>query len=310
MSDQDQSTANPMLRLFSFTKSLHRDVYPTVDPKNPRNSAAGKSVLVTGASRGIGKGIALAWATAGASTIIITGRDEKAMQASVEEVKKAGPNAKVLAVRTELTDGKAVAELFAKVKSEVDNLDVLICNAGGKVSFDPVKFGQGDPEDWWDDMTVNVKGTYLTIHHYIATFPPPSDTSQSTNTIILISSGAALVTMPGESSYSLAKRSVSSMPAFLDGEYPSLRTFALHPGMVYTSEKLPAWFKTIALDTPELAAGTTLYLATERADFLRGGHVQVNWDLGEMEPHGKEIREKGLLKFKLGADLGPEGHQF
>lgn len=55
--------------------------------------------------------------------------------------------------------------------------------------------------------------------------------------------------------------------------------------------------------------GVSLYLDTPSADFLRGGYLSVNWDVGEMETHAEEIKERKLnhLAF-LNARLGPEGH--
>ncbi|KAF2791453.1 hypothetical protein K505DRAFT_248895, partial [Melanomma pulvis-pyrius CBS 109.77] len=66
-----------------------------------------------------------------------------------------------------------------------------------------------------------------------------------------------------------------------------------------------------AIDTMELVGGTTLYLSTERADYLRGGWINAHWDVEEMEQHAQEIKEKGLLKMKfLKADLGAPGYSF
>ena len=63
-----------------------------------------------------------------------------------------------------------------------------------------------------------------------------------------------------------------------------------------------------AKDTVDLAAGLHLYLASPRADFLRGRYTTANWDVDELEAHQEEIVAKNMLRTKLEAEYGPEGH--
>jgi hypothetical protein len=70
-------------------------------------------------------------------------------------------------------------------------------------------------------------------------------------------------------------------------------------------------FAAQTVDPPELSGGLTLYLASTRADFLRGKFVSVNWDVEEMEGHKEEIEAKRLLNTGfLNAELGPKGYAF
>lgn len=70
-------------------------------------------------------------------------------------------------------------------------------------------------------------------------------------------------------------------------------------------------FAAQTIDPPELSGGLSLYLSTQRADFLRGTYVSVNWDVEEMEARAAEINEKKLLNTAfLNAKLGPTGHPF
>jgi len=68
-------------------------------------------------------------------------------------------------------------------------------------------------------------------------------------------------------------------------------------------------FTPFAKDTQALTGGVSLWLDTPTAEFLKGGFLSVNWDVGEMETHKDEIKEGKLnwLGF-LNAKLGPEGH--
>lgn len=94
-------------------------------------------------------------------------------------------------------------------------------------------------------------------------------------------------------------------------EYPDLRVFSLHPGIVAADDRGAVMdaFTPFAKDTQALTGGVSLWLDTPTAEFLKGGFLSVNWDVGEMEAHAEEIREGKLnwLGF-LNAKLGPEGH--
>lgn len=291
-----------------FVKGMHRKVYPAIDPTNPNNSAAGKKVLITGASRGIGKAIALSWAQAGAAGIIITGRAVKDLEAVAAELRETSPKTDVVALTADVTSEDAIVELYAKSKARFGIIDVLICNAGvfngGKTDF-PI-IGTMDPKRWWFDLEVNVRGPYLMIHHFIKQF----NGAEPTGTVIVLSSIAAGFLMPGVSAYSISKLVDVRLVEYLDVEQPGIRAFAVNPGFVPTQMELDA-FAAYTIDSPELTGGLSLYLSTPRADHLRGRYISVNWDVDDMEKHKEEITEKGLLKTAfLNAKLGPEGHPF
>lgn len=95
---------------------------------------------------------------------------------------------------------------------------------------------------------------------------------------------------------------------FVHAEQPDVRCFSVFPGLVAT-EMPPKQYLDFAKDDPMLTGGLSLFLATERADWLRGSVVSVNWDFEEMERHREEIVEKGLVKLAFtGARFGKGGH--
>ncbi|KAF2269063.1 NAD(P)-binding protein [Lojkania enalia] len=292
-----------------FTPTMHRELYPAVSPTNPKLSAAGKIVLVTGATRGIGKGIAISWAEAGAAGIVVTGRAEDLLVGVSEEIKKLSPNTKVLAIRSEASSEDDTKNLWAKVNAEIGCIDVLICNAG--VSSEQNGYpttGNISPSLWWSDMDVNVRGTYLHIYSFLQQFI--SIGKEPAGTVIIVSSGAAAMTSPGTSAYSISKLAGIRLAEFLHAEHPGVRSFAYHPGMVVTQMNSGVFAKQ-SVDPLELAGGLSLYLSTPRADFLRGCYVSVNWDVEEMEQHANEIIEKRLLHTAfINAKLSQEGHPF
>ena len=83
---------------------------------------------------------------------------------------------------------------------------------------------------------------------------------------------------------------------FVQADYPTLRAFTLLPGIVDT-ELLDRHFEKFALDEAALTGALTLYLASSRADYLKGSLTSINWDLSEMEAKKDEI-EQGMLKIK------------
>ena len=94
-------------------------------------------------------------------------------------------------------------------------------------------------------------------------------------------------------------------------EYPNIRVFSLHPGIVDAADRgmIVDAFTPFAKDTQALTGGVSLWLTTSKADFLRGGFVSVNWDVQEMESHASEIAEGKLTELGfLNAKLSDGGH--
>src|ERR1700734_513283 len=115
-----------------------------------------KIALVTGASSGIGKQVAIALAAAGYPAVL-AGRRAELLEATAQEVKKA--NAKSLVVQTDVTDPVAVRELFAKTRETFGRLDLLFNNAG--VSGRAVPLEDLDYEQWKKIIDTNLTGAFL-----------------------------------------------------------------------------------------------------------------------------------------------------
>ncbi len=89
-------------------------------------------------------------------------------------------------------------------------------------------------------------------------------------------------------------------------EYPSLRTFTLLPGVVKT-DLVVHGYELYAKDAAELTGGLALYLAQDRADYLKGQLASVNWDYEHLEAFKEEIVEKKLLRIKWVSPLPCSG---
>ena len=120
-----------------------------------------------------------------------------------------------------------------------------------------------------------------------------------------MTTAGALVVFPGLSSYSISKLALLQMAAYVAAESPNVTTVALHPGVVMTDMTRPAC-KRFALDTPELVGGAGVWLATEKAAFLSGRYMAVNWSVDELVQWKDEILSEGKLTMQLVGKLGKE----
>ncbi|KAI0553979.1 NAD(P)-binding protein [Xylaria curta] len=295
----DYSDPDAFTLPYQLTKQVRRDVYPLLEPTQPELSAKGKTVLITGVSGGIGKGIAESWATAGASGIVITGRKVDVLEGVATRLRSlAPPGTGVLAQAADITNEASVAALFAAAKEAVGKIDVLINSAG---SLDLGAVGAVDATKFFNDFQVNVLGSYLVIHHFLAQ-------ADGVGTVVSMTTGAIATVFPGMASYTASKLALTRIMENLHAEQPGLRVFMLMPGIVQSEMTVDA-LKPYAKDTAGLSGSWTLFLSTPRAEWMRGGIVSVNWDIEEMEAHKDQIvRDNLLSRAFLNAKLGKDGH--
>jgi hypothetical protein len=139
----------------SMTSLWHTSAYPSIESA----TATGKTVVVTGASSGIGRATAIAFAKAGAKHVALIGRREQMLEETKSLVEKAKSDVKVT---THALDVKDLAAL-KKAAEGISHWDVLILNAGRIMK--PAKVEEADPELWWDVLEVwNCNRAFCNIH--------------------------------------------------------------------------------------------------------------------------------------------------
>ncbi|WP_272008672.1 SDR family oxidoreductase [Roseovarius sp. ZX-A-9] len=183
----------------------------------------GKTVLITGASRGIGAAAAQVFADAGANLLLLA-RSGEAIAALAREI---GPQARALPCDVSRADDMQKAVQTAQ--DTFGSVDVLIGNAGVIEPIAPL--ATSDPEAWGRAIDINLKGVY---HGMRAAMPVMQ--AAGGGTILTVSSGAAHSALEGWSAYCASKAGAAMLTqsAHLEGAAHGLRVMGLSPGTVAT----------------------------------------------------------------------------
>jgi len=286
-----------------FVPTTHRDIYSAIDPSQTSLSQKGKVVIITGASQGLGaRAFVPSFAAAGAKAIVLVARNANKLKQVADTITQAHPHVETLYVPTDIADPASVAALFEEVKHKYGHADVLVNNAGIFKAVAPVK--DVDHAAWWEEMTLNIRGTFLVTQSFLKQLPSPEAAAK----IITLTTGAAYEVFPALSAYGISKLAVLELMTYVAVENPNVLAVALHPGVVDTEMTIES-FKKFALDTPELVGGIGVWLAGwEGVDrgFLSGRFVSANWDVDDLVKRRHEIVRDELLKMDLKAKLGAE----
>lgn len=156
-------------RVISITEKTHKSSYPAISPSRPALSQAGRTVLITGGSGGIGYGIALAFAAAGAEKVIIVGREEaKQKEAAVKLAQEAGPESKTKFEGRAALPNKpeSIDSLWDSLEAESVHVDVLVLNAAVTGSATVSSMWNAGWEATWEQFIVHVRS----LNHYSERF--------------------------------------------------------------------------------------------------------------------------------------------
>ena len=188
----------------------------------------GKVVVITGASRGIGKAIASAFAAVGAK-VVLAARTRETLEQVAADLRKSG--AEALAVPTDVTDANAVQRLIERTLDAYQGVDILVNNAGVGYFGQVVDFA---PDDWDTVVNSNLKAVYL-----CAKYALPPMFARGSGQIINVLSVAAKVAFEASAAYCAAKAGALALTKVLASEVrqQNIRVTAVLPGSVHT----PFW---------------------------------------------------------------------
>jgi 7-alpha-hydroxysteroid dehydrogenase len=188
-----------------------------------------KVAIVTGGGRGIGQGIALAFAEMGAH-VVCAARTEQEIEATAARIQALGVRA--LAVRCDVNEPEQLEGLTQRTMAEFGRIDLLVNNAGG---FPPMKFLDTDLPSWEWCVKFNLTSAFLMTRLCL-----PHMLAADGGTILNISSAAGRIVRSGFVAYGTAKAALSFMTRQLAAELaPRVRVNALAVGAVETSALMP-----------------------------------------------------------------------
>jgi 3-oxoacyl-[acyl-carrier protein] reductase len=270
----------------------------------------GQVVLVTGASRGLGKAFAVAAAGAGA-TVALVARSESGLKQTAADIKAAGGSAITLAC--DVVDQGSVESAVQEAERQLGPLDVLVNNAGvaGPTGHD----WELDPAEWWKVLEVNVLGQF-----YFASAAMTGMVARRQGRVVNVSSAAAGFPSAGYSAYCTSKAALTMWTEALAGSaaHYGVSVMGYHPGFVRTDmteysaarpdtevtnpivEFIRDGLATGAHDTMEDAVHRLLQVAAGVYDSLPGRQIGVNDPPEKLLSRAGEIEERGLYGVRIG----------
>jgi len=188
------------------------------------DSLKGKQAVVTGGTRGIGRAIAERLLRDGAS-VAICGRTQASVNQAVAGMQSLG---KIFGVVADISQVEGARTLFAAVDGEFGGLDILVNNAG-KGRFK--KVGEMTPEEWHDNIDLNLNGAFYCAHEALARFA-----TRGGGFIVNISSLAARNAFSGGAGYNASKFGLNGLTEamMLDHRHDNVRVSCIMPGSVDT----------------------------------------------------------------------------
>lgn len=238
----------------------------------------GKVALVTGASRGLGRAIALKLASLGSKVAVNYVSHEEEAKKAASEIESRGGEA--LLVKASVADASAVKAMFKEITGKWGRIDILVNNAG--ITRDNLLMRMSD-EAWDEVLNTNLRGAYLCSKAALR-----SMTGQSWGRIVNISSLAGIVGNAGQANYSAAKAGLIAFTKSIAREVGSLNITvnAIAPGFIVTdmTDKLPQETKDFILTRiplkrfgkPEDVAEVVAFLASERASYITAQVIAVD----------------------------------
>jgi 3-oxoacyl-[acyl-carrier protein] reductase len=238
---------------------------------------AGQVAVVTGASKGLGAGIAKALAAEGASVVVNYASSKEGADRVVQEITANG--GKAIAVQGDVSKQVDITRVFAETKKAFGKLNILVNNAG-VYEFAPLE--DTTEELFHRHFNLNVLGLLLTTKEAVKLIGPEG------GSIINISSGISTVLPPNTSIYSATKASVDAITAVLAKELGArkIRVNAINPGMIETegvqaqgNDDFRKWVETQSplgrIGQPDDISPTAVYLASSDSKYMTGETVRV-----------------------------------
>lgn len=247
-----------------------------------------QTVLVTGASSGIGQGIAIAFGKQGANVVVNYNSDEEGANYTLEEIKKVGGNGFIY--KADVSKEEDVTGMFDKALEEYKTLDVLVNNAG--IQKDN-SFGEMSLQEWNKVISLNLTGHFLCAREAIKHFQTKEAAgpeSKAIGNIIFISSVHDIIPWAGHVNYASSKGGILMLLKSLALEVApkKIRVNGISPGAIATDINDDVWkdeakkkelLKLIPykrIGQPEDVAKVAIWLGSHESDYITGTTIYVD----------------------------------
>ena len=239
----------------------------------------GKTALVTGASRGIGKAIAIELAKNGADVIVNYNKDEKSAIKVVDEIKKNGSNG--MAIKADVSSYDDVGQMFGVIKEKYGKLDIVVNNAGITMDRTLKKMTQ---DEWNKVIGTNLNSVYNVSKHALPLL-------QKNSRIINISSIVGIFGNFGQANYAASKAGIIGFTKSLAKELGKhgITVNAIAPGFIesdmtnrmpFLRKKIVQWMVPLKrTGLPEEIAHAAAFLASDNASYITGQVLNVSGGL-------------------------------
>ena len=242
----------------------------------------GKTAFVTGGSRGIGRAIAIALATAGAQVVLSYREQKSAAMEVVKKIEASGGSA--LAVCLDVKDRTSVRSAFEQCQSHFGRLNILVNNAGINK---PTDFDQISDDDWDDILATNLKGPFICAQEVLAFMR-----QQGSGSIINIGSVSGQYGGPRTAHYAASKAGLISLGQVIArfGAKDQIRCNTIAAGLI-ASEMAESGLQAASvnkaaesillnrLGTPQEVAEVVVFLASDAASYITAQTINVNGGL-------------------------------
>jgi glucose 1-dehydrogenase len=249
---------------------------------------AGQPALVTGGDSGIGRGIAIGLAQAGADVVVNYAHNEEAANAAVDEIRRLGRRA--LAVQADVSKEDDVEAMFARAVAEFGTLHIVVCNSGLQKDS---AFLDMSLDDWNKVIGVNLTGQFLCARAAAREFKRRGvveSVSAAAGKLICVSSVHEVIPWAGHANYAASKGGVMLLMKTLAQELAPLRirVNSIAPGAIKTPINKDAWDTPEALEAlqklmpygrigqPEDIARAAVFLASDASDYMTGTSMFVD----------------------------------
>lgn len=243
---------------------------------------SGKTAIITGSSRGIGRAIAEAFVEAGAR-VVISSRKQDACEQVAAEINAAAGEVRAIAIAASISDKAALQNLVDRTREELGQIDILVCNAATNPYYGPMAGIS-------DEQFRKIFDNNVLSNHWLITMVAPEMTERREGAIVIVSSVGGLVASETIGAYNVSKAADFQLVRNLALELgrQNVRVNAIAPGVIRTEFARALWEDPKAeaalqravplgrIGEPEDIAGTALFLASDAGRYVNGQGIVVD----------------------------------